>query len=70
MWKVSRIQGFKNKWAVSFNGALKGFVNINEEGKVSGKIQLADAQDTFEAIDHIQELIGDDMAEEQLLMSL
>jgi hypothetical protein len=69
MWKVSRIQGFKNKWAVSYNNSLKGFVTLDEEGKISGNIQLEPTQDTFQIVDEIQELVGDEMAEEHLLMS-
>jgi hypothetical protein len=69
MWKVSKLQGIKNKWAVSFCDTLRGFATVSDDGQVSGNIQMLGITDTFKAMDEIQELIADEIMEEQLLMS-
>jgi hypothetical protein len=67
MWKVSRIQGFKNKWAVSKDGSLKGYVAVHNE-RIEGNIDMS-GEDQFAIVNTVQDLIADEIAEEQLLMN-
>ena len=67
MWKVSRIQGPKDKWAVSKNGKLKGYVEVHN-GRIEGTIDTS-GENQFTTINTVQDLVADALAEEELLMN-
>lgn len=67
MWTISRLQGYKHKWAVSRNGMLKGHVEVDEYGDFHGKLDLSKYDDTFKDVNYIQKLVFKELADEDLL---
>lgn len=69
MWTISRLQGYTHKWAVSRNGMLKGYVEVNEDGQFRGNLDLSKHDNTFRDVEYIQMLVHQELTEEELLMS-
>ena len=71
MWKISKLQGYKNKWAVGDSqGVLRGYVVIDSAGKIAGNLDLSQEANTFGIVEEVQSLVADLIAEEQLLMTM
>lgn len=67
MWTISKLQGFKRKWAISRNGVFKGHVEVNDDGEFSGTLDISQYDNTFKIVDNIKFLVFKAIADEELL---